>query len=176
MTHTSQLALELTLASPKHLSLIQNHIQMFPFCSAVEAFTIGTRLGDKIIFLACSTGATLVTWVMAQKWAKPYLQAAVMVSPAYGINLPGYHIFKHMFHCMPVCAVARILKMIKGTEHHKANVLYEVQTTIQTCEYPFECLPVLFELYYEVGSTTASIRNLRYYSGTQFFFCSIKFD
>ena len=121
-------------------------------CSAVEAFAIGTRLGEKIIFVGCSMGGTLVTWLMAQDWARPRLHSAVLVSPGYGVQFPYWKFLKHMFHYMPTFCVAQVLSLIKGGSHYKIDCRNEMQKKYWTSEYPFKCFDIVFELFYDVGS------------------------
>jgi alpha-beta hydrolase superfamily lysophospholipase len=53
---------------------------------AEEAFEIGTRLGERVVLVGCSTGATLATLVAAE--APEALAACVLIAPNYGPRDP----------------------------------------------------------------------------------------
>ncbi len=53
----------------------------------LEAVEIGKRLGDKVIVIGVSTGATLATWLAMQPYDSSVL-AYVMISPNYGPKDP----------------------------------------------------------------------------------------
>lgn len=53
---------------------------------ADEAFEIGTRLGERVILVGCSTGATLATLVAAEM--PEALAACVLIAPNYGPKDP----------------------------------------------------------------------------------------
>lgn len=50
---------------------------------AMEASTIGRQLGDKVLIIGCSTGATLATW-LALPSQQPPPDAFVFISPNFG--------------------------------------------------------------------------------------------
>ncbi len=50
-----------------------------------EAYEIGTLLGERVLMIGTSTGATLTTWLNAQG-ATDKLLANVMISPNFGVN------------------------------------------------------------------------------------------
>ena len=52
---------------------------------AVEALTIGRKLGEKIIIIGMSTGATLATWLAGYDRSK-YIYCYVFLSPNFGPN------------------------------------------------------------------------------------------
>lgn len=53
---------------------------------AYESLKIGQRIGDKVILVGTSTGATLGTWLAAQ--ADVDLAGLIMISPNFGLNDP----------------------------------------------------------------------------------------
>ncbi|MDF1661944.1 MAG: alpha/beta fold hydrolase [Planctomycetota bacterium] len=53
---------------------------------AYESLRIGQRLGNKVIIVGTSTGATLGTWLAAQ--ADVNLDGLIMISPNFGLNDP----------------------------------------------------------------------------------------
>jgi len=54
-----------------------------------EAIEIGRRLGDRIVLMGTSTGATLVTWAMTQPNLADDVAATVMISPNFGLAASG---------------------------------------------------------------------------------------
>lgn len=54
-----------------------------------EAIAIGERLGEKIIVIATSTGATLATWAASQPALSRNTAAFVMISANYGVQASG---------------------------------------------------------------------------------------
>jgi esterase/lipase len=53
---------------------------------AAEAMTVGRAIGDRVLLLGTSTGATLAVWAAAQEEAKEDLAALVLLSPNFGPN------------------------------------------------------------------------------------------
>lgn len=51
---------------------------------ALEALTVGQRLGMRVVLLGTSTGATLATWLAATR-QPPELAALLLVSPNFGV-------------------------------------------------------------------------------------------
>ncbi|EAR09470.1 hypothetical protein MED297_02582 [Reinekea sp. MED297] len=49
----------------------------------MEAWQVARQLGDQVIVIATSTGATLATWLAQQHQVQPYLAALLMVSPNF---------------------------------------------------------------------------------------------
>lgn len=54
---------------------------------ANEALKIGAMLGQKIVLVATSTGASVATWAAVQK-NDPQLAALILISPNYGLADP----------------------------------------------------------------------------------------
>ncbi|CDZ38995.1 Alpha/beta fold family hydrolase [Neorhizobium galegae bv. officinalis] len=54
-----------------------------------ESLAIGEALGDRVIIVGTSTGASLATLALADPQIAPRISAAVFVSPNYGINSFG---------------------------------------------------------------------------------------
>ena len=52
---------------------------------AVEAFRIGERIGERVVIIANSTGATLATW-LAATLKQNNLAALILLSPNYGLQ------------------------------------------------------------------------------------------
>lgn len=55
------------------------------FNDTLEAWEVGKRIGRKVIVVANSTGATLATWLAAQKNTEN-LSALILMSPNYGLK------------------------------------------------------------------------------------------
>ncbi|MEM7028903.1 MAG: alpha/beta fold hydrolase, partial [Chloroflexota bacterium] len=51
----------------------------------VEAFEIGRRLGERVLIIGTSTGATLATWLVAQSFSREIL-ATILISPNFGVR------------------------------------------------------------------------------------------
>ena len=54
-----------------------------------EAMAIGRLLGEKVVVIATSTGASLATWAAAQPDLARDLAGVVMISPNYGVQAAG---------------------------------------------------------------------------------------
>lgn len=54
-----------------------------------EAIAVGKRLGDKVIVIATSTGATLATWGMSEPKLAKDVAGVAMISPNYGVQAFG---------------------------------------------------------------------------------------
>jgi pimeloyl-ACP methyl ester carboxylesterase len=54
-----------------------------------EAMAIGRRLGEKVIVIATSTGASLATWAATQPSLAEDLAGLAMISPNYGLQASG---------------------------------------------------------------------------------------
>ena len=49
----------------------------------MEAWQVAHQLGERVVVIATSTGATLATWLAQQPAVKPHLAALVMISPNF---------------------------------------------------------------------------------------------
>lgn len=54
-----------------------------------EAITIGRMIGERVIVMATSTGASLATWAATQPELSNDVDAMVLISPNYGPQAPG---------------------------------------------------------------------------------------
>lgn len=52
----------------------------------MEAWLVARQLGDQVIVMATSTGATLATWLAQQAEVQPHLAAMIMVSPNFQLQ------------------------------------------------------------------------------------------
>lgn len=72
----------------------------------VEALTIGSRIGDKVILVGTSTGGTLATWLAAQRSAGSLVHRLILLSPnffpknplaAAALWPPTFKLFEQLF-------------------------------------------------------------------------------
>ncbi|MGC4406978.1 alpha/beta fold hydrolase [Rhizobium rosettiformans] len=54
-----------------------------------EALAIGKRLGDRVVVVSTSTGASLVTWALGRPSLTGKIAASVFLSPNYGVQASG---------------------------------------------------------------------------------------
>ena len=54
-----------------------------------EALAIGRSIGDKVIVIATSTGASLATWAASQPDASRDVMGMALISPNYGVQASG---------------------------------------------------------------------------------------
>lgn len=54
-----------------------------------EALAIGKRLGERVVVISTSTGASLVTWALARPALSDQVAATVFLSPNYGVQASG---------------------------------------------------------------------------------------
>lgn len=54
-----------------------------------EAVAIGRAIGERVIVMATSTGASLASWAATQEDLSRDLDAMVLISPNYGVQAPG---------------------------------------------------------------------------------------
>jgi hypothetical protein len=59
-----------------------------------EAVAMGRRLGDRVIVIATSTGATLATWGMSEPEIARDVAGISMISPNYGVQAAGGSLLK----------------------------------------------------------------------------------
>lgn len=59
---------------------------------ATEAIAIGRRIGQRVVVMGTSTGATLATWALTEPHLVDGIAAAVFLSPNYGLQAAGSQI------------------------------------------------------------------------------------
>lgn len=86
---------------------------------AVEALEIGRQLGDRVVVIGSSTGATLATW-LATTQQTPDLTAVVLLSPNFGVQDGRAQI-------LTLPWARRLAPLIAGPEHgfEPANARHE---------------------------------------------------
>jgi len=103
----------------------------------LEALTIGERLGEQVVVVGASTGATLLAWLAAEQMLSPGVAAMVFISPNYGPVDRRTEIFNRRFGL-------RIAKKIVGPLHRwdTRNAEHE---KYWTCEFPIEALATMMK-------------------------------
>ncbi|MDO6965730.1 alpha/beta hydrolase [Rhizobium alvei] len=103
-----------------------------------EAVEIGHRLGDRVVVIATSTGASLVTWALADPQFADRIDAAVFISPNYGVKANGAFALTLPF-------ARQIAHVLVGDRRgfEPANAL---QAALWTTDYPVEALLPMAEI------------------------------
>ncbi|MAY61388.1 MAG: alpha/beta hydrolase [Rhizobiales bacterium] len=97
-----------------------------------EAIAIGRRLGEKVVVMATSTGASLATWAGLQPELAENVAGYVFVSPNYGVQAPGSFLLTAPF---APALVKLIIGERRGFKPHNAR-----QAENWTTEYPSSAL------------------------------------
>lgn len=97
-----------------------------------EALAIGRLLGDRVVVIATSTGASLVTWALARPGLAEKVAATVLLSPNYGVRASGSFLLRGPF-------AARIAHLVIGSRRgfEPVNAL---NAHNWTTDYPVEAL------------------------------------
>ncbi len=97
-----------------------------------EALSIGRLLGDRVVVIATSTGASLVTWALARPGLSDKIAATVLLSPNYGVQASGSVLLTGPF-------AARIAHLVIGARRgfEPVNAL---NAHNWTTDYPVEAL------------------------------------
>jgi len=93
-----------------------------------EAVAIGRRLGERVVVMATSTGASLATWAATQPELMRNVVGLVQFSPNYGLQATG-----SSFLTMPWAEKAVLLTI---GERRSFEVTSELQARFWTYEYP----------------------------------------
>jgi esterase/lipase len=105
---------------------------------AMEAISIGQRLGRKIIVVGTSTGGTLATWLASQPKTAPLIHRLVLISPNY---LP-----KNPISAITLWPIGiRFLEILFGT-WRAFTVTNEMQAKYWTARYPFKAVTPMMQL------------------------------
>ncbi len=105
---------------------------------AVEALTIGQRLGKKIILVGTSTGGTLATWLTAQPEMGSQIHRLILISPNF-------------FPKNPLAAITlwppglRLLEILFGG-WRCVTVSNAIQAKYWTARYPFKAITPMMQL------------------------------
>lgn len=109
---------------------------------ALEAYTIGQLIGDKVIIVGTSTGATLSTWLNAQQVGQN-IYANIHISPNFGVQSSTAFLMKSSFGLW-------IAKLLNG-DYRSFEPMNEFHKKYWTERYPLEALVPMLELVDEVG-------------------------
>ena len=123
---------------------------------AATAFALGRLLGDRLVLVGCSTGATLALWLSAQQWTKKELAALVLVSPAFRFAVLGqiaWLCFSWLILLLPFAASRKVLHLVNGGPLKRPGMPLlpggrgEAQQRVWTRFYPIESIVSLVALY-----------------------------
>ncbi|PZU83075.1 MAG: alpha/beta hydrolase [Shinella sp.] len=103
-----------------------------------EALAIGERLGEKVVVMACSTGASLATYAMSLPRFSGRVAAAVFLSPNFGIANRGAFLLTFPF-------ARGMAHLILGT-HMSFKPANAAHATLWTTTYPVEALLPMAQL------------------------------
>jgi alpha-beta hydrolase superfamily lysophospholipase len=98
---------------------------------AVESLAIGKKIGQQVILIGTSTGATLATWLAAQKDSTS-IAALVLLSPNYGLKRQESELLLYPWG-------KTLLNIIEGDEYSFTPV-NDLQKQYWTTRYPSEAL------------------------------------
>ena len=98
---------------------------------AVESLLIGKKIGHKVIVIGTSTGATLATWLAAQKDNND-IAALILLSPNYGLKRQESELLLYPWG-------KSLLNIIEGDEYSFTPV-NDLQKQYWTTRYPSEAL------------------------------------
>lgn len=124
-----------------------------------EAIAIGRAIGDKVVVIATSTGASLATWAATQPALSQDVATLVLISPNYGLHASGAEMLT-----LPWGKVIAELVIGKERGFTPVNVLHE---RLWTPRYPTSAtLPMaaVVELAYESPVETIAIPALFIFS------------
>jgi alpha-beta hydrolase superfamily lysophospholipase len=103
-----------------------------------EAVEIGHRLGDRVVVIATSTGASLVTWALADPQFADRIDAAVFISPNYGVKANGAFALTLPF--------ARQIAHVLVGDRRGFKPANAMQAALWTTDYPVEALLPMAEI------------------------------
>lgn len=124
-----------------------------------EAMAIGKKLGEKIIVVATSTGASLATWAAGQPEFAPDIAGLVLISPNYGPQASGSFLLTAPY-------AEKIVGLIVG-ESRSFEPRNEAQAANWTYQYPARALipmAVLVKMANQTDVSDISIPALFVYS------------
>lgn len=115
----------------------------------VEAIEIGRRLGDKVVVIATSTGATLATWLMAQPEYRDAVACAILMSPNFAPADRGARVALWPWG-------RQIIRAAIG-DYRSWEAKNELQERYWTTRYPIEALVPMMSLVDAVDATDLSV-------------------
>lgn len=114
---------------------------------ALNALKIGELLGDKVIIIGTSTGATLAAWLNAQPQAKN-VAATISISPNFGVKSKTASLAQSKFGLW-------LAKKING-DYYSFAPINEFHARYWTERYPLEAVVPMLDLVDEVQSLDKS--------------------
>lgn len=108
---------------------------------ALEAFKIGTQIGNKVIMVSASTGGTLATWLLSQLPPESFA-SNVMVSPNFGVKSSAAKIINWPFGLT-------IAKWVNG-DYNSFTPISEKHAQYWTERYPLDAVVPMLDLVDEV--------------------------
>ena len=123
-----------------------------------QAFEIGQQIGDKVIVMGTSTGATLTTWLCAQKFASD-LHANIMVSPNFALANSKAWLMQSSLGMW-------LVKKLQG-DYHSFEPMNDYHAKYWTERYPIDALVPMLDLVdmvNEIDKSTIQIPQLMIYS------------
>ncbi|WP_345775680.1 alpha/beta hydrolase [Hoeflea sp. BAL378] len=124
-----------------------------------EALAIGRRLGERVVVMATSTGASLATWAATQPDLMRDVAGLVQISPNYGVQAAGSSLLT-----MPWAD--RLVPLIAG-RRRSFEPVNELQAQFWTYEYPsLALLPMasLVQLANDVDAASIQVPSLFIFS------------
>lgn len=79
------------------------------YADTLEALAVGQAIGQRVVLVGCSTGATLATWLGMRPEATT-LQAMILISPNYGLRHP-------LAETLTTPLGALLLRLVVGREY-----------------------------------------------------------
>jgi alpha-beta hydrolase superfamily lysophospholipase len=115
---------------------------------AQEAMEIGKRLGNRVVLLGSSTGATLAAWMALQPQWQPHILAVVLISPNFGPRDTGAEVLLWPWGVQMIrLAVGKTRSFTPANEGH---------ATYWTTRYPVKALSPMMGLVQLVRSKDLS--------------------
>jgi pimeloyl-ACP methyl ester carboxylesterase len=97
-----------------------------------EALAVGKLLGDKVVVISTSTGASLVTWALGRPTLAEKVAASVFLSPNYGVQASGSFLLTGPFG-------SQIARLLLG-ERRGFEPISPLNAHNWTTDYPVEAL------------------------------------
>ena len=114
---------------------------------AQQAYKIGSAIGERVILIGTSTGATLATWLSAQNFTEQLL-ANILISPNFAIKSGGGWILKNSLGLW-------LIKQFNGN-YRGFQPLNDFHARYWTERYPLEALVPMLELVDDVDELDKS--------------------